>query len=530
VVAASRRLALLCACIAALSALGLAHAGSARAATGISALRICTNCLPTGGDLSRYQYVILNAWDAPSIPALKAKNPAMKVLVYQDAAASYAYACHGGTDDRLLPAGVGYCAADSQHPEWFLKDTSSARVEFCDYPGTWQMDVGSAAYQTAWLASVSTMLKRDGWDGVMIDDVNSTERQHLCGKTLAAYPTDSAYEAATRSFLARIGPSLRSQGLLVLPNINYDCWEACWSSFIQYTSGAVREWWSKNSRGYGGHYGDNGWDWSDGFLRLTQQAGKIFIGITYAPADDVRSMRYARASFLLDWNGGPSALAFEPAQEATDPWNSEWTADLGAARGARYQVGLAWRRDFAEGTVVVNPSSSSSAVVALGGTYLLPDGSPVTTITLAPMTAAILRNVGPPAPPPPPPPPPPAPPAPPASPPSSAPTQIALTATIDRSGTVKLSWLGANGNTVEIFRNGTRVAVVENSGAYTERVRVKTGTYTYVVCESGGSRCSPAVTVPLPERRLASVHTRTSRHHLKHRRRSVWVLLFRSWP
>jgi len=105
-----------------------------------------------------------------------------------------------------------------------------------------------------------------------------------------------------------------------------------------------------------------------------------------------------------------------------------------------------------------------------------------------------------------------------------------LTATIDRWGTVKLSWRGANGSTVEVFRNGARIAVVENSGAYTERVRVKTGSYTYVVCESGGSRCSPAVTVPLPERRLASVHTRVTRHHLKHRKRSAWVLLFRNWP
>jgi len=45
------------------------------------------------------------------------------------------------------------------------------------------------------LRAVATTLKRDGWDGVMIDDVNSTERYHLCGKTLAAYPTDAAYEA-----------------------------------------------------------------------------------------------------------------------------------------------------------------------------------------------------------------------------------------------------------------------------------------------------------------------------------------------
>lgn len=461
----------------------------------------------------------MNARDAGSIPALKAKNPSLKALLYQNAAASYAYACNGGADDPLLPAGVGYCAAAAQHPEWFLKDTTGARVEFCDYPGTWQMDVGSSSYQDAWVASVATTLKRDGWDGVMIDDVNSTERYHLCGKTLATYPTDAAYESATRGFLARVGPSLTSQGLLALPNINYDCWEACFSSFIQYTSGAVREWWSKNSTGSTGHYSDAGWDWSDSFLRLTQQAGKIFIGITYAPADDVRSMRYARASFLLDYNGGSSALIFEPAQGSIDPWNAEWTVDLGAAKAARYQVGGAWRRDFAGGTVVVNPASASSATVALGGSYLLPDGSTVTTVTLPPTTAVILRTTT--AAPPPPPPP-----VPPVAAPLPAP--ITLTATADKSGNVKLIWTGASGTTVWIYRNGAPVAVVTNTGSHGERVRSKSGSYSYKVCEVGGTRCSPAVTVGTSLRMLLARRPAKHPQSSAHRRRSVWTLLSHS--
>jgi hypothetical protein len=378
-----------------------ASAADSRAAA-IGVLRICTNCASTGGDLSRYGYVILHAWESSRIPDLKAKNPGIKVLVYKDMAATYSYACHAGADDALLPAGVGYCASDGAHPDWFLSDTTGQRVQFCDYSGLWQMDVGNAAYQDAWLASVAGELKQRGWDGVVIDDTNNTEKYHLCGRTLAKYPTASAYEAATRSFLAKVGPALTGQGRLVLPNINFDCWEACFSSFIQYTSGAVREWWTKNGTDAAGQYSGDNWNWSNGFLRLAQQQGKTFIAITYGPQSDARSQRYARASFLLDWNGGASALIFEAVPEATDPWSPEWTQDVGTPRGARYAVGGAWRRDYSGGTVLVNPSASAAVRVDLGASYLTAAGAAVQSVTLDPMSGVILRNAASTTPPPPP--------------------------------------------------------------------------------------------------------------------------------
>jgi hypothetical protein len=210
---------------------------------------------------------------------------------------------------------------------------------------------------------------------------------------------------------------------------------------------------------------------------------------------------------LLDWNGGPSALVFEPTGGPTDPWNAEWTADLGAAQGARYQVGSAWRRDFAGGTVVVNPTSASSATVALGRTYVRADGSAVTTVTLAPATAVILRTTT-----------------------VTAPPQMTLTATIDKLGDVKLAWGGGAGTSVVIVRDGVRVALVPNTGTYGERVRLKSTAYTYKVCEADGSRCSLEVTVPSSVRKLAgrrsakAVHPQSRVHH----RPSRWTLLSRS--
>ena len=130
----------------------------------------------------------------------------------------------------------------------------------------------------------------------------------------------------------------------------------------------------------GGYHND--WTYRQEFLRRTQAAGKIFVGLTYAPSTDLRSMRYARASFLADWNGGPSALSFEPTTpEQQDPYNSIWTKDLGSPLGAKYRVGLAWRRDFSGGVIVVNPSTSQQTV-SLGGTFSTLSGQLVTSVTL----------------------------------------------------------------------------------------------------------------------------------------------------
>jgi hypothetical protein len=398
----------------------VAASGSPAAASSppsTSTLRICSDCSQFGlGDGSRYSYVTIHSWQSGLIAQLKAKNPSIKVLLYKNASASVSYACHGGIDDAALPAGVGYCWAAANQPSWFLTDTSGKRIEFCDYPGVWLMDVGSPAYQQQWLDNVTADAKAKGFDGIFIDDVNQNSSAHLCTRTIAKYPQSSNFTTAMTGFMAKVGPGLQSKGLLVLPNIMIQNWweesgRQVWDSWVGYSSGGVQEYytkWNKDSSAWftddGGFHND--WTYRQEFLRRTQAAGKIFIGLTYAPAGDYRSQRYARASFLMEWDGGRSALAFEPTDpEQQDPFQATWTTDLGAPLGARAKVGLVWRRDFADGVVVVNPSTSSQTV-SLGGTYLQPDGTPVTSITLQSADAAMLRRgaggVTPPPPPPPP--------------------------------------------------------------------------------------------------------------------------------
>ena len=370
---------------------GGARAASATAPT-TGLLRICGGCASYGlASPSRYSYVILNSWQAGLIPQLKAANPGLKVLVYKDVAASLSYACNGGVDNANLPAGLGYCWTDANHPDWFLTDTTGARIEFCDFHGAWQMDVGDAGYQQRWLDNVLGDLRSASWDGVMLDDTNQSETWHLCGRTIAKYPSAADYAAATESFLARVGPGLRAAGYLALPNIALDDWwtaagKARWDRWVSYCSGAVQEYFTKWGRDSGRWFTDDGvhddWSLRQALFARAQALGKTFVGVTYAPSSDLRSMRYARASFLLDWNGGASALVFEPTTpEAQDPYAEQWTTDLGTPTGARVKVGVAWKRTFTGGVVVLNPSPSTTQTVSLDGPYVLPSGVTVTSVT-----------------------------------------------------------------------------------------------------------------------------------------------------
>jgi hypothetical protein len=489
---------------------GVAHAG---APNGIGALRICTGCAQSGGDLSQYKYVVLNSWDAPLLPALKAANPGLKALLYKNLSFTMSYSCANGVDKPYLSAGVGYCDADQHHPDWFLTDPNGSRLNSYYFQQAWMMDVGNPAYQARWLSNVLDDLHGGGWDGVMLDDTNTDMGWHLHGRTIARYPTAAAWRAATRSMLATVGPALQSAGFLAIPNLSapwasdYDA-QATWSDWLQFTSGALQEYYSKWGTDSSGWFAGNDWTYRQKFQSLTEQTGKIFIGLTYAPKVDTRSMTWARANFLLfddPANGG--ALIFEPTgPEAQDPYASSWTADVGSPVGARFQVGSAWRRNFTGGAVVVNPTSST-VTVDLGASYVDATGAVVQSVTLGATSGAILRSAaGAPAPPPPAPPPP------------AAPT---LSATLSGT-TVQLVWSGLPGGRVDVYRNGGWKEAVANKGSYADKLpRGAKGTFSYRLCTAGTSTCTPTVVVSVTDSRApAAAAPKLRRAHRNGRART----------
>ncbi len=62
---------------------------------------------------------------------------------------------------------------------------------------------------------------------------------------------------------------------------------------------------------------------------------------------------------------------------------------------------------------------------------------------------------------------------------------------------VDLTWSGAVGANVEIYRDNVLIATVPNNGSYTDYLNKNRGTYVYKVCETDGSACSNEVSVTL---------------------------------
>ena len=348
----------------------------------------------TGTDTSRYGVVVMNAWEAGRIPAMKAANPGVKILVYKDMSSTRSYAVSNGVDDALLPTGVGYAWADRNRPEWFLTDGSGARIEWSGYPGHWWMDVGNTDYVDTWVANVSSELASAGWDGVMVDNAIADPAGYLGGRTLPRYPDKYAYRAATDTFLSIAGPRLKAAGLDVVPNLGGNFWDlTTYRRWVGYTSGALREHYGRwGSDGNGLVLTDGNWAHQVEQQEIVESEGKLHIAVAYAKTTDVAFQRYARATFLLAWNGGPSALMFTPPTAGEDPWTAEATTDVGVPTGARVAVGAGWMRTYSAGVVAVNPSPTATVTVSLGGTYVQPDGREVSSVTLGPASGAILRR------------------------------------------------------------------------------------------------------------------------------------------
>jgi hypothetical protein len=176
--------------------------------------------------------------------------------------------------------------------------------------------------------------------------------------------------------------------------------------------GFLRNWWSDA----GLFFDVTGWLQSVQFLIDTDALGKNVQVTTALPTTATAAQvdqwrKYAYATYLLG-NNGRAYFEFVPygSPRGSEISNPLYTLDIGtptqtAASASGYANGAWYERSFTKGKVVVNPTTTT-VTVPLGSSYLKPDGTTVTSLTLGPNSGEILRLSGA-APPPPPPPPPP---------------------------------------------------------------------------------------------------------------------------
>jgi hypothetical protein len=142
--------------------------------------------------------------------------------------------------------------------------------------------------------------------------------------------------------LATVGSGLTSAGFLAVPNLytpwaaDYDA-QATWRDWIQFTSGGSQEHYTKWGSDSSGWFSGNDWTFRQGFQAITEQAGKIFLRITYAPSGDTHDDLGARTSCLRPPRSN-GALVYELSRRTRIRTRRSGSGHR-IAPGARFQVG-----------------------------------------------------------------------------------------------------------------------------------------------------------------------------------------------
>jgi Hypothetical glycosyl hydrolase family 15 len=105
-----------------------------------------------------------------------------------------------------------------------------------------------------------------------------------------------------------------------------------------------------------------GWEADMAFMEKTQANGKYVILVAPGNQSDLNRQNFAFASYLLISNG-KAAFRYSTDDEYRNVWYYDnYKINLGTPRGSRYKVGNAWRRDFTNGYVVVDPASHTAKI------------------------------------------------------------------------------------------------------------------------------------------------------------------------
>ncbi|MGB0389071.1 MAG: putative glycoside hydrolase [Ardenticatenaceae bacterium] len=325
---------------------------------------------PSDDDLDTLQEnfdtFILTRNDEDQRDALKARgveSPFLQYIAFEviiDPGSCTAQPWRNQAADRI----GDFCYISENHPDWFLLNTDGNRM-VGDLGGGMRsvmMDPGNPEWRAFWLERARENQESYGWDGVFIDNVEgSLGKRERRNQLPAAYPDDASYQAAVEGFLAYVSTEyFQPEGRPLYGNIIVLRDSDVWFRYMQYMDGAMEEGWAV--------------DWSDGYLgaqtweehmqrvEQTQAQGKQTILVAQGEQRDDERQTFAYASYLLVSDGN-SCFRYTNDDNYSEPWlYSNYQIELGAPLGTRYQDGDAWVRDFANGSVRVDPTSNSATI------------------------------------------------------------------------------------------------------------------------------------------------------------------------
>ena len=350
---------------------------------------------------AQYRYIVVRDNMHDQLGELRSVHPESDLVLYKNIAFTQD---EPGGDCPWYPfqsGGLSYCHADA-HEDWFLHHKWFGwRLTSEGYSAQRAMNIANPAYRQAWADAVIARLadaRGDGsgvrYDGVWIDDANMFPSHGMDGQI--AELSDAAYRTAMVEFIDYAAARIEAAGFTTFTNLAANPWEPAERAASLQVAADVDV---VNREGFvrwgeGRLFTSDGdaafWDYELEFAEDIAAAGAALHTLTYGRETDLNAQRYARATFLLAWNGRDgSASNFRTMGPGVTTWLPDWTIDVGVPISERYKVGAGWRRDYSGGAVLVNPKSSQSVTFELRGGHRTAEGC-VSAVTLPPTRALIL--------------------------------------------------------------------------------------------------------------------------------------------
>jgi hypothetical protein len=342
---------------------------------------------------SKFGTVEVGSTRASDISAMKASNPSLTGLFYQDA----------------LTYGSNYYVTD--------KNTGAKCI---DKDWGWYLhDISNLSYQTAVASYIESVLNANPqFDGVSLDDVqsniyNSDSNFYQEGSSPhadCALPDalKNSWETSMVALLDAVKAKIGNK--LLIANMPYYCAAGLFNAgppptcadYLSHVDGQIDEGFA-HANWQDAVTFDSAGSWLGHLGALINAVSKKKYYITLSGVLDGATsnqitglVRYSYASFLMGADGLYAKHSFTPSiNYANYNWYPEWNVQLGNPLASYSQVSGtgAYRRNFQNGIVLVNPSTSP-VTISLGANYKTLDGNIVNSVTLASYQGEIASQIG----------------------------------------------------------------------------------------------------------------------------------------
>jgi hypothetical protein len=230
-----------------------------------------------------------------------------------------------------------FCFISDNHADWFLLNGDNQRLLTGIEGNYYRMNIASEGWREFYVVRANDMKEEFGWDGLFMDST--------IGNTSTPQNEIEDFFAYVRNHYD--GPLFANVG--GMPN-------EFTTDYYDYLDGMMHEAWSLDWEG--DYISAAEWDTHLQHAEAAQAAGKTLILVAQGDASDTQKLTFAFASYLLVAGGKASFRYGGLYREAVlIP-----RVDLGQPLGPRYLAGEEWRRDFANGQVIVNPNTHFAAI------------------------------------------------------------------------------------------------------------------------------------------------------------------------